>query len=118
MIWPVRSSATPLQLCACTPGVSCTALNTDLHDERSMLTRSFAAHCFRRMGPPDHVGPRHTFAIRRVGEQGEHLKSSLAAVARLQHTDNQAQRHAFNSQVDSLLQSYQALLAQVHALYC
>lgn len=53
----------------------------------------------------------------RVGEQGEHLKSSLATVARLQHRDNQAQSHAFSSQADSLLQGYQALLAQVHALH-
>ena len=54
----------------------------------------------------------------RVGEQGEHLKSSPAAVARLQQRDNQAQSQVFSSQADSLLHGYQALLAQVIALHC
>ena len=52
----------PLQLCAYTPGVSCTALSTDLLDERSMLTPSCAAHRFHRMGQLHHVRVRHACA--------------------------------------------------------
>lgn len=49
----------------------------------------------------------------RVQEQAEHLKISLAAVTKLQHSDIDAHTHVFNIQADSLLHRYQALLAQV-----
>ena len=48
----------------------------------------------------------------RVEEQGQHLKSSLAALTGLQKSDNRAQMR-FTSQADSLLHGYQTLLAQV-----
>jgi len=48
-----------------------------------------------------------------VHEQAEHLKISLAAVTNLQHSDIPAHTHVFNSQADSLLHRYQAVLAQV-----
>lgn len=83
-----------------------------------MLTQSFAVHCFPETCNNIILGQDMLSLLCRVGEQGEQFKSSLAAVARLQERDHEAQGHAFSSQADSLLHGYQALLAQVSALHC
>ena len=66
----------------------------------------------------NYIGQDMLSLLCRLGEQSEHLKSSLATVAHLQQRDDQAQSHVFSSQADSLMHGYQALLAQVSALCC
>ncbi|KAL0021411.1 hypothetical protein WJX79_003137 [Trebouxia sp. C0005] len=60
----------------------------------------------------EHVTARNAALNARVQEQAEHLKISLAAVTNLQHSDIHAHIHVFNSQANSLLHRYQAVLAQ------
>ncbi|DBB13069.1 TPA: hypothetical protein ACH3X3_005801 [Trebouxia sp. C0006] len=60
----------------------------------------------------EHVTAQNAALNTRVQEQAEHLKISLAAVTNLQHSDIAAHTDVFNTQADSLLHRYQALLAQ------
>ncbi|KAL0029949.1 hypothetical protein WJX77_009324 [Trebouxia sp. C0004] len=60
----------------------------------------------------EHVTAQNAALNTRVQEQAEHIKISLAAVINLQHSDIHAHTHVFNTQADSLLHRYQAVLAQ------